>query len=94
LCPDFGLAPKLVSGLFSGWFRHNYCHNFVAVLGGGLQGHGQHALDGSGLAGQRQLADEGEGAGAVEGDLAAAQEHSQGDGQVEPTRIFLQVGRG
>jgi hypothetical protein len=41
----------------------------------------------------RRLADDGEGAGAVEGDLAAAQEQSQRDGQVEPAGVFLQVGR-
>src|SRR5271157_6395486 len=27
LCPVCGLAPELVSGVFSDWFRHNFCHN-------------------------------------------------------------------
>src|SRR5205814_2316588 len=66
----------------------------VAVLVGGLQGHGQDALDGTGLAGESQLADDGERAGAVEGDLTAAQEQSQGDGQVEAARVLLEIGRG
>ncbi len=66
----------------------------VAVLGGGLQGHGQHALDGPGLAGQRQLADDRERAGPVEGDLPAAQQQPQGDRQVEAAGVLLQVGRG
>ena len=64
------------------------------LLGGGLERHGQDALDGAGLAGQGQLADHGEGAGPVEGDLAAAQEQAQGDRQVEPAGILLEIGRG
>ncbi len=28
LCPVFELVPELVSGLFSDWFRHNFCHNY------------------------------------------------------------------
>ena len=64
------------------------------LLGGGLQGHGQDALDGPGLAGEGQLADDGERAGPLEGDLAAAQEQAQGDRQVEPAGVLLEVGRG
>ena len=43
---------------------------------------------------RRQLADDGEGAGPLEGDLAAAKEQSQRDRQVEPARVLLQVGGG
>ena len=65
-----------------------------ALLGGGLQGHGQDPLDGTGLAGQGQLADDGERARPVKRDLPTAQEQAQRDRQVEPAGVFLQVGRG
>jgi hypothetical protein len=43
LCPVFGLAPELVSGLFSDWFRHNFCHN------------SRHEFEGSGCGQQAAL---------------------------------------
>ena len=46
-----------------------------------------------GVAGEGQLADDGVVAGPVEGHLAAAQEQAQGDRQVEPVGVLLQVGR-
>ena len=66
----------------------------VAALGDGLERHGEDALEGPGLAGECELADDGEGAGPVEGDLPAAQEQPQGDGQVEAAGVLLEVGRG
>ena len=51
-------------------------------------------LSGPGLAGERELADDGIRTGPVEGDLSAAQEQAQGDGQVEAAGVLLQVGRG
>ena len=66
----------------------------VAAFGGGLQGHREDALDRPRLAGEGQLADDGEVARPVEGHLAAAQEQPQGDRQVEAAGVLLQIGRG
>jgi hypothetical protein len=63
-----------------------------AALGGGGQGHGQRALDRAGLAVEGQLADDGEVAGAVQRHLPAADEHAQGDRQVEAAGVLAQVG--
>jgi hypothetical protein len=66
----------------------------VALLGDSLQTHLQHSFDGPGLAGQDQFADHGMGTRPVIGNLAAAQEQSQRNRQVEPAGIFLEVGWG
>jgi hypothetical protein len=46
----------------------------------------------AGLLSERQLADESEVAGAVEGDLAAAQQLPQRDRQVEAVGVLFQIG--
>ena len=65
----------------------------VAAFGDRLDGHRQDALDRPGLAGECQLADDGEVARPVEGDLAAAQQQPQGDRQVEAVGVLLEIGR-
>ena len=51
----------------------------IATLGDGLEGHREDSLDGPGLTGEGQLADDGEIAGPVERDLTAGQQQSQRD---------------
>ena len=58
-----------------------------------LEGHREDSLDGPGLAGEGQFADDGVIAGPVERDLTAGQQQPQRDRQIEAVGVLLEIGR-
>ncbi len=57
-----------------------------------FEGHRADSLDGPGLAGEGQFADDGVIAGPVERDLTAGQQQPQRDRQIKTVGVLLEVG--
>ena len=57
-----------------------------------FEGHRADSLDGSGLAGECQLANDGVIAGPVERDLTAGQQQPQHDRQIKTVGVLLEIG--
>ena len=70
-----------------------YTQMRIVGLGDGLEGHREDSLDGPGLAGEGELADDGVVAGPVEGHLTAGQQQPQRDRQIEAVGVLLEIGR-
>ncbi|HME18604.1 MAG TPA: hypothetical protein VKF15_02575, partial [Nitrososphaerales archaeon] len=65
----------------------------IATFEDSLERHREDPLDGAGLPGQRELADDGVIAGPVERDLTAGQQQPQRDRQIKTIGVLLEVGR-
>ena len=65
----------------------------IAALGDGLEGHREDPLDGPGVAGEGELADDGVVAGPVEGHLTAGQQQPQRNRQIKTVGVLLEIGR-
>src|SRR5271157_5891790 len=93
--PTAGLSPASPTALWAAGHRISPSGHEqpIATLGDGLEGHREDSLDGPGLAGEGQLADDGVVAGPVEGHLTAGQQQPQRDRQIEAVGVLLEIGR-